>query len=195
MRRTQLRAALLVVVAAALGGIGYLVSRSIGAHREDLLRELGADLLPQVAQRIRNFRRVKVENGRTVWEITAADAQLFDETHEVVVREPRVTFFLEDGDRECRISGAEGRLNLDGRELVALTLRGGVAVRLDDLVLTTEEATYDRERDLITSSADVTIQSESLELQGRGMEISVGPQHMRLLGDVRTVVRPHAAAS
>jgi LPS export ABC transporter protein LptC len=195
MRRTRLRAALLIVVAAALGGIAYLTSRSVTARQALALKELGKDLLPQVAQRIQNFRRVKVENGRTRWEITAKDAQYFEHEGLIVVLEPRMTFFLDEGQREAHVSGAEGRIALDGREVRSLTLRGAVAVRLDDLELETEEATYDRARDLITSPALVTIRGRTLQLSGRGMEVEVGPQHVRLLDDVHTTLRTDAARS
>ena len=50
MRRTRLRAALLVVVSAALAGIGYLVSRNMIARRVRGLEALGKDFLPEVAQ-------------------------------------------------------------------------------------------------------------------------------------------------
>ena len=195
MRRTRLRAALLLVVAAALGGIGYLVSRNVAARRIDPLRELGQDFLPQVAQRIQNFRRVKVKNGRAVWQITAKDAQYFEKGQQIVVHEPRMTLYLEDGKREAHIAGNEGRLQLDGRELESLTLRGGVAVQLDDLRLETEEATYDRARDLLTSPGAVIMRGRTIEVHARGMEVQVGPQHVRLLDAVRTVVRSGAAAS
>src|SRR5262245_45000028 len=97
MRRTRLRAALLLVVAAGLGGIAHLVSRNMVVRRTDLLRELERDVLPEVAQRIQNFRRVKVEGGRTMWQITAKDAQYFEKTHQIVVREPEMTFFMDGG--------------------------------------------------------------------------------------------------
>jgi LPS export ABC transporter protein LptC len=185
---------LLLVVVGAAGGIGYLVSRSVVARRIDPLRELGEDFLPQVAQRIQNFRRVKVEKGRTVWQITAKDAQFFEQTGEIVVRDPEMIFYLADG-REVHIAGAEGRLVLDGRELQTLTLRGNVAVRLDDLEMRTEVATYDHGKDLITSPAPVTVRGRTLEVRGTGMEVEVGPQHMRLLSDVHTVVRANATPS
>jgi LPS export ABC transporter protein LptC len=194
MRRTRLRAALLLLVTVAAVGLGYLVSRNVAARRIDPLRALGEDFLPQVAQRIQNFRRVKVENGRTVWQITARDAQYFEQTGEIVVREPEMTFYL-DENRQAHVAGAEGRLMLSGRELQTLTLSGSVAVRLDDLELNTEEATYDRGRDLITSPTTVTLRGRTLEVRGRGMEVEVGPQHVRLLEDVHTVVRTDAANS
>jgi LPS export ABC transporter protein LptC len=195
MRRKRLRAALLVVVVVALVGIGYLVTRDVSARRPSSLLELGADVIPQVAQRIQNFRRVKMEDGRMMWEITAQDAQYFERSKEVVVREPYMKFFLDDGEREVHVRGAEGRLTLDGRELRSLTLRGGVVVRLDDLELETEEATYDRASDLITAPATVRLHGRALDVRGRGLELRVGPQQVRLLDDVHTVVRTNAAAS
>jgi LPS export ABC transporter protein LptC len=193
MRRRRLRRVLLIGVLTALGGIAYLVLSSVSA-RIDPVR-VAADLLPQVAQRIQNFRRVKVKDGRTVWEITADDAQYFEDDNQIIVHEPRVTFFLKDGGRPCHISGSEGKLSLDGREIDSVTIGGGVSVALDDLVLETDEATYDRERDLITSPGAVVVRSRSLEVHGKGMEISVGPQQLRLLGDVHTTVRSDAATS
>jgi LPS export ABC transporter protein LptC len=195
MRRTRLRAALLIVVGAALAGIGYLVSRDVSARRPHTLQELGADFLPQVAQRIQNFRRVKVENGRTVWEITAKDAQYFEQENEVVVIEPEMTFFLKEAGRSAHLAGAEGRITLEGREVKALTLRGRVAVLLDDLRLETDEATYDRDRDLITAPGVVTVRGRTLDVRGRRMEVDVGPQHVRLLEDVHTTVHSDAARS
>ncbi len=195
MRRKRVRTALLIVVSAALGGIGYLVSRNVVAHRAHPLEELGRDFLPQVAQRIQNFRRVKVEHGRMMWEITARDAQFFEQENQIVVLEPRVTFFMKEEGRTAHLKGAEGRITLDGHEMRAITLRGGVAVQLDDLELKTEEATYDRAHDLITSPGDVTIHGRRLDVRGRGMEIQVGPQHVRLLGDVHTTVHGNAQPS
>lgn len=192
MRRRRLRRALLIGVLAALGGIAYLVSNSLTARLDPV--RLGADLLPRVAQRIQNFRRVKVKDGRTVWEITADDAQYFEDANQIIVHQPRLTFFLKDGDRPCRVTGAEGRLSLDGREIDSVTLAGGVSVQLDDLTLETDEATYERERDLITSPGPVTVRSRTLEVRGHGMEISVGPQQLRLLSDVHTTVRSDATS-
>src|SRR5499433_2115027 len=112
MRRNRLRAALLVVVSAALAGIAFLVSRNVIARRTGGLQELGRDFLPEVAQRIQNFHRVKMEHGRTVWEITAREARFFEQDNQIVVLEPRMTFFMKDDGRATHVSGAEGRLTL-----------------------------------------------------------------------------------
>jgi len=132
--------ALLLVVAAALGGIGYLVSRDVIARRGHGLEALGKEFLPHVAQRIQNFHRVKMEKGRTVWEITAKEAQYFEQNDQIVVVEPHVTFYLKEQDRTAHLVGAEGRIMLDGHDVKMITLRGAVGIQMDDLHLATEEA-------------------------------------------------------
>src|SRR5438093_7370033 len=117
MRRTRLRTTLLLVVLAAVGGIGILVSRSIKARRTNPHSELGQDFLPQVAQRIQNFRRIKLKKGKAVWQMTAKDAQFYEKRNEIIVREPEMTFFLEGGNRKTFISGREGHLTVEGRDL------------------------------------------------------------------------------
>jgi len=197
MRRTRLRAALLIVVGAALAGIGYLVSRNVLARRVSTVAELGRDFLPQVAQRIQNFHRVKMERGRMAWEITAKDARYFSQENQIVVVHPQMTFFLKEDGRTAHVTGTEGRITLEGQghDVRMLTLRGAVVVQLDDLELQTDEATYERERDLITAPGVVTVRGRTLDVRGRGMEVDVGPQHVRLLDDVHTVVHRNAAPS
>jgi LPS export ABC transporter protein LptC len=197
MRRTRLRAGLLVVVLLLLGGIGWQVWRRVSVEAPKALERLGADLLPHVAQHIRNFRRVKVKDGKTVWEITADDAQYSDESKEIVVTQPQVTLYLDDGQRQAKLTGREGHLFLDGddqsgRELKSVALDGDVVVWLDDLQLRTAHATYDRATDRITVPGDVTIVGTRLAVQARHMEVDVTPQLVRLQGDVRTVLRNDA---
>lgn len=191
MRRSRLRAGLLVVVAISLVGIGYQVWRNVAERAPRTLEELGVQLLPQVAQHIRNFRRVKVKGGRMEWEITATDGQYYQERNEVVVRDPEVNFYEQDGRRRGRLTGSEGRLVLheNGKEIDSLTLTGSVAVWIDDLELRTDEATYDKASDRISAPGAVTIVGNEIDVRGIGMEVDVAPQRIRLLDDVRTVLR------
>jgi LPS export ABC transporter protein LptC len=197
MRRSRLRAGLLVVVAISLVGIGYQVWRNVAERAPRSLAELGVQLLPQVAQHIRNFRRVKVKGGRMEWEITASDAQYYQARNEVVVRDPEVNFYEHDGRRRGRLTGSEGRLVLheQGKEIDSLTLTGSVVVWIEDLELHTDEATYDRASDRITAPGPVSIVGKEIDVHGVGMEVDVAPQRIRLLDDVRTVLKNEAKGS
>jgi LPS export ABC transporter protein LptC len=180
---------MLIVVVGALIGIGYQAWRSATATRTKSGRELRSEIPPGVAQHIRDFRRVKMKHGRPVWEIQAAEAQYFEDEDEITVREPRVVFYLEDGGRRAALAGSEGRMHLDQQELESVTVRGSVRVSLDDVELETDEASYERERDIITAPGPVTIRGRTVDVRARGMEVEITPQHVRLLADVHTVLR------
>lgn len=194
MRRSRLRVALLAVVAAALGGIGLATWQNMQARTPQTVADLGADFIPDVAQHIRNFRRVKLKDGKAVWEVKADDARYFDDG-QIVVRKPQVVFYLEGRGRRAELVGAEGRLTLDGKELATVSLEGDVILVLDDLEVRTDAAHYDHAADRIEAPGLVVIRGKTLDVRGRGLEVDVTPQRVRLLDDVHTVLKGDAAAS
>lgn len=195
MRRSRLRAALLVVVAAALAGIGVATWKSARARRGPSLKTFATDFLPEVAQHIRHFRRVKLKDGKTVWEVKAEDAQYFESDSQIVVRKPEVTFFQEDGNRRALLVGEEGRLTLEDKDLATVQLRGKVVLEIDDLEMRTDEATYDHGEDRISAPGVVTIHGRTLDVTGVGLEVDVTPRRVRLLNDVHTLLRSDATTS
>jgi LPS export ABC transporter protein LptC len=194
MRRSRLRAGLLVVVAMALTGIGYRVWRNVAERTPRSLGELGVELIPEVAQHMQNFHRIKVKNGHTEWDIKADDAQYYQKQNEIVVRAPEVTIYTEQGVQRAWLTGKEAHLGLvdDGREVGSMEIRGDVILWLDDLELRTATATYDRDRDLITAPGAVTITGRTMNVNADGMEVDVTPQHIRLLENVHTLLKPNA---
>ena len=159
--------ALLAVVAAALGGIGFATWQNMRERQPRTVADLGADFLPNVAQHLQSFRRVKVKNGKAVWEVKADDARYFDDG-QVVVRNPRVIFYLEEGARRAELVGEEGRLTLEGKELASVTLEGEVVLVLDDLEFRTDQAHYDHAADRIAAPGVVTIHGKTLDVSGTG---------------------------
>ena len=197
MRRSRLRAGLLVVVAMALTGIGYRVWRNVAERTPRSLGELGVELIPEVAQHMQNFHRIKVKNGHMEWEIKADDGQYYQKQSEIVVRVPEVTIYTEEGVQRAWLTGKEAHLGLvdDGKEVGSMELRGDVVLWLDDLELRTETATYDRDRDLITAPGAVIITGRTMNVNADGMEVDVTPQRIRLLENVHTLLKPNAAGS
>ena len=65
-----------LVVLSVLGLLGGVAAtRLTRARLERELARQAADLLPDVAQRIQNFHRMKVDKGRKVWEVAASEAR------------------------------------------------------------------------------------------------------------------------
>ena len=183
-RRLVVAAIVLVLaIAAGLLGLGVWSGRPGDLPRQAL------DLLPNVAQRIKNFHRVKIDDERKVWEVTAREARYLDDDDLVVVEGSVVSVFLEDG-REITLRGKEGRLFLDERELKRVEVSGSITVELGEYTLQTEFAEYEPEGEVIRAPGSVQISGEQFDIHGEQMEVQVSTQQLRMLKNVRMTFRP-----
>lgn len=179
-----------VVVLAVLGLLGGVVAtRVTRARLERELARQAADLLPDVAQRIQNFHRMKVDKGRKVWEVSAREARYHADDSLVIVAEPAVAFFLADG-RSVALKGREGRVRLDGHELEHVDLEGDIQIQFGDYSMRTDSARYDRAADTIVAPGPVSVTGRELDVQGERFELDLDTQRMRLRDKVQVVVRP-----
>jgi LPS export ABC transporter protein LptC len=184
VQRRRLRGVLIATVMASLTALGFVLGRTM-VQRDRAERALPAqDLLPEVSQRIREFRRVKVSDGRTVWELKAREAQYFEEQKEIVVSDPEVAFYG-DGDT-VRMVGREGRVRLDGRELDRLDVDGGVRVEVGDYRLETEQAVYYRDRNSIVAPKGIRVSGSEVDLTGDVLVVDLGTQRIHVVGNVTT---------
>ncbi len=187
--RTRVRLLVIAALVLLLAAGGALLGRELWQRKQDDLRQQVLDLLPNVAQRIQNFHRVKIENGRKVWEVSAIDAQYYEEEELVVVKQPVVSFFLRDG-RTVALRGDEGKVFLSQRDLQKVELNGGIDVQLGDYAVRTDYASYERDRDVIIAPGKVEITGKEFSLNGTRLEVEVGKQRLTLAQDVVTTLRP-----
>lgn len=178
-----------LVLVASLGAGVWLLARAAGDRRRAAASREILDVLPDVAQRIQNFHRVKVEDGRKVWEVSAAEAQYREGEGAVAVRQPSVTLYLRDG-RQVSLRGANGTVFLEGKELRRVEVEGDIDVQLGEYALSTERAAYEADRDLVVAPGAVQIRGKGLDLHGEGMEVEVNAQHMRLMQNVQMTLWP-----
>ena len=186
--RRRVRVLLGVVMIAAVGAVGIQLARSQWAQHLRSLRTRELDFLPQVAQRIQNFRRVKMDGDKKVWEIAAREAQYFEEERQVVVDEPEVQFFVKDDQGVVSVKGKQGKILLDGREMDRVDLDGGIELRFRDYLVKTDHAFYQRAEDAVVSPGAVDVTGDGLSLSGERMTVEMGSQRVRVEGKVRTVL-------
>ena len=186
MRRARVRVVLIVVVLGTLTGIGFLIGQTMVEQRRAAEETADTLLAPEVAQSIRQFHRVKVEEGRTVWDLRADKADFLDEGR-VLVEVPELSFFSEDG-QAVRLSGATGEVQLDGPEVGRIDLRGGIEVTVGPYRLETPQASW-------VGAFNAVVAAEGVDLRGRGfvvtgdkMIVELDTRRVRVEGDVRTVL-------
>jgi LPS export ABC transporter protein LptC len=186
--RRRVRTLLGLALVVAVGAVGVQLARSQWAQHLRSLRTRELDFLPQVAQRIQNFRRVKMDGDRKVWEVAAREAQYFEEDRQIVVDEPRVSFFVKDDQGIVSVKGKQGKILLDGREMDRVDLEGDIELRFRDYLVQTERASYQRAEDAVVSPGAVVVTGNGLSLNADRMAVEMESQHVRFEGKVRTVL-------
>jgi LPS export ABC transporter protein LptC len=195
LRRDRLKGALIAVVLLALVGLGFLLGRTLQKQRQSPpVEETGKALAPEVSQRIRDFRRVKVEDGRTVWELEAKEAEYHEDQSRIIVRHPKLSFASKGGET-VMVTGAHGEVVLSDGEVGRIDLKGGIEVRLNGYVLNTPEASWIDQLDAIVAASGIRVQGEKLALTGRVMTIELAARRVRVIGEVTTVTLPQAGAA
>jgi LPS export ABC transporter protein LptC len=180
---------IVALLVCALGFGTWLLARDYQARRRADLKRIAVDLMPNVAQRIQNFHRVKVDNGRKVWEVSAREAQYVEGEEVVIVVEPVVDVFLRDS-RTVGLRGKGGKIYLKGRELQNVELDGDIDVQFGEYRLQTDHARYDSDRETIVAPGSVHITGDGFEINGERMEVDVAAQHLTLTDSVKMTLWP-----
>jgi LPS export ABC transporter protein LptC len=190
------RLLLLVAIFASLGAVGYKVTSTIWANKLREIRENPVQLLdqlPESALRIKDFRRAKVENGRTVWELLGEEANYNKDQRQAVVQKPRFLYYDKKGEI-AEASAEIAHVYLNDKEVEKMQLDGGIELSYQGYVLKSQEAIYLPAREQIVMPQRTTLTGEGLELQGSSMEVDLADSKVRLLRDVKTKLEPEKLA-
>lgn len=192
MMRRGPRLVLLALIFASLGVVTYKTAKAIWSQKSLELQKKTAKLLdyvPPATLQIKNFRRVKVEGERKVWEVVGDEARYFKEEREAVIKKPNIVFY-QNGGETIKARGDKGRLFFTNQEMEKLQLQGRIQVHYQGLVLHTDEIFYFKSNNRVISPGRVILKGNGLELEGIGMEITLSDEKLRLLQKVRTKIEP-----
>jgi LPS export ABC transporter protein LptC len=187
---------LLLAIFASLSAVGYKVAGAIWANKLREIKENPIELLnqlPDSALRMKDFRRSKVENGRTVWELLGEEASYLKEQREAVVQKPRFLYYDKDG-QVAEASAEIAHLYLNEKELEKMQLDGGIELSYNGYILKSQEATYLPSKEQIVMTQRTTLTGEGLDLQGSSMEVDLADRKVRLLRNVKTKLEPDKLA-
>lgn len=145
------------------------------------------NVVPELMQRMRNFHRVVTRNGVKLLELRAEEAAYFRDDAAVTISGPEVTFF-EEGQPSAFVSGSSGRVYMDGNQVEAIELSGGVSVALGRFHLSADTLAWERGPDLLAVSGRVGMDSADLELEGADLELELDRRRLRFRGGVNATV-------
>ena len=191
MSRGQIRFAIAVVVLFVLAGVSYRLMVTLRAQKEvtKKIQEIAPDLTATTEQRMRDFRRTKVRDGKKVWEIVARQARYLQDQQEVVVEGPEFSFYLKDGEM-ISLKSEEAQIHLDGegQEVSRVELKGNLEMRIGDFSIKTQAATFESALNTIVSDGAVQIDGPGLSAAGQGYSVDVAEKRLTLDADVQTTI-------
>lgn len=197
MSRGQIRFAIAIVVLFLLMGVGYRVMITMREQlaADEKIKALAPDLSATTEQRMQDFRRVKVRDGKKVWEIVARQARYSQERQEVIVEGPEFLLYLKDGEK-IALKSQEARVHLDGdgREVTRIELKGNLEMQVGDFSIKTQEATFENERNTIAADGAVQIEGPGLSVVGQGYTVNIGEKRLTLNADVQTTIKTGEAS-
>jgi LPS export ABC transporter protein LptC len=191
MSRRQVRFIVAVVVAVLLTAVGYRLTVSLWAQRiaDEEIQKLTSDLSSTADQRMKNFHRFKVRDGKKVWEIAAQQAHYLKDGDEVLVDAPEFSLYQNDGG-VMTLRGREARVHLsaDQQEVTQVELNGDLEVHMGDFLIKTQHAVFEDGQNTISSSGAVQISGPGLQAEGQGYMVDVTSKHLTLNADVQTIM-------
>jgi LPS export ABC transporter protein LptC len=188
VKRSHLRALLLIAVVVGTAML-FLGER----HRPRLdelidISRLSAKSLPHLLQRIRDFRRVVMRDGKKVLEVSASEASYYRDRTAVEIINPRVAFFSE-GDTVASLSGKKGILVMDGDDVASVELSQGVLLELLQFDISAQRMVYARVRRTVVAEGNAEIRSPEVELKGKAMTVDLAGKSLTVEGSVDMTLR------
>ena len=191
MRRRYVRFGVGLVVVAAFATVGHFLHTSFREQKSKQVDHSSLEgMLPEAVQWIQNFHRIEIREGKKTWELVADEAQYLQDRNEVVVRNPRTTLYMKDGEK-MTVTGNHGTVTFsNGKDLQKAVLRDSVEVRVREFVIHAEQAVYDRGAEKIVASGPVTIVGKELQVAGNDMTVYVKESRFELEKPVRVTLLP-----
>jgi lipopolysaccharide export system protein LptC len=137
---------------------------------------------PDATLSIGKIHQTATREGRKEWSLEADSAHYLDKTSEMVLRDLRVTFFLEDKS-EIILTADRGALKTDSNDI---TVSGHVVLENEEYKLLAETLNYAHDRRVLYSKDPVTITGASAILAGDSISFDLNSKKLILQGRVET---------
>ena len=127
-----------------------------------------------------SIQQTAIRNGITEWVLEAGSAQYKETEKRALLRDLRVTFYLEDGD-EVVLTADQGMVGTETNDIQA---SGNVVARNKNYHIETEQLRYTYDQRVLNTQSPVLIRGQSFELRANSMSIDLNTNEAHLEGQV-----------
>ncbi len=176
--------------AAALAVV-FVVAVWVVRHRSSAaaLRQ-AASVVPGALLHAHNFKWTQMKGGESQWRLSARDASYANDKTSLVLTDAQLSMVAADG-KEVAVSAPHAEISVTGNHINAARLSGGLTINYGDFVLSTPEATFVPDKDIVTAPGEVKVVGEGLTVTGVGLSGHPKERSFTLLSQTDTVVVPN----
>jgi LPS export ABC transporter protein LptC len=184
MRRLKIAILLTIVLISGIAGVNLWVS----FQAKKLMEE---EPLPKVSlgdadMQMEKIRLVEDKNGRKSWELEARAMHQFQDQNVIRIEEVKVTYYTKEG-RSVVISGDQGKFSQDSKNI---ELVGNVALSSSDgYRFKTHSIAYNHSEKKVTTPDLVELEGDEIRMTGKGMVVDMEGKVIRVLNQVRTILK------
>jgi LPS export ABC transporter protein LptC len=136
-----------------------------------------------------DFTRSSMKNGEKEWEVIAKKGLIDPMSKKAKLEDTELSLFAKK--RNVKLIAKKAFISFEGNELKLAKLKDGVKVNFnDELNLITNDATYHKKKNTVTTKSPVRIETDFIDVSGNTMKVDVENQVVTIKGNVLSVIHP-----
>jgi LPS export ABC transporter protein LptC len=174
-------AALAVVIAVAV----YVVRHRAPATTIQQM----SGMVPSALLHAHNLKWTQMSGGQSQWHLSARDASYSHDKTSLILTGAELSMVSKDG-KNVEVSAPRAEISVTGNHINQAHLSGGLKINYGDFVLTTSEATFAPDKDIVSAPGVVEVAGQGLTVKGVGLTGHPNQRNFSLLSQTDTVVVP-----
>ena len=174
-------AALLIVVVVAVFVVRH---RSLGQNAQQI-----ASVVPNALLNLKNFKWTQMKSDQIQWHLDAKEASYSNDKTSISLTDPNLSMVSQDG-KKIVVTSPVATIAVSGNHIKSAHLSGGLQIKYGDFVITTSEATFLPDQDMVTAPGKVIVNGQGLTATGVGLSGRPKERIFTLLAQTNTQVTP-----
>lgn len=175
----------IVLLAAIVIGLGTIIAIYIDFRTDaKVVDRIEKSAEPDAALSVDKIQQTATRDGKKEWNLEASSGHLIDKTRQMVLKDVKVTFFLED-DSEILLTADQGILKTNTNDM---EVSGNVILKNNEYKLLTDKLSYKHKRRVVFSKTPVKISGTSTQLAADSLKYDLNAKIIMLEGGVATTI-------
>ncbi len=187
-RTTMIKRLLSLTMIISVGLLGWVFFRF--KSQKEALTLPSVEKAAQAVMSLSQVNQTATKDGAVQWKLKASSAELETGSGKMVLQNPQVDFFLDDGSR-VNLRASKGVLNTQNNDI---EVHGNVQVVNSRYTLKTESMAYLHQRRLLEAKTPVHIIGKRFDLKSAAMTYDLDADQAIFEGDIKGTIHEKPAS-